>query len=44
MKKWDEQLAMGAKRWADQCRYGNDVCRDVGEYLLKCRMSKFKKL
>ncbi len=30
--KWDEELAMTAQRWADQCNFGHDVSRDVERF------------
>ena len=29
---WDEELAIIAQRWADQCMPGHDHRRNVGEY------------
>jgi len=26
---WDEELAMSAQRWADQCHFGHDRVRDL---------------
>ena len=28
---WDDELAMVAQRWADQCMPGHDRSRNVGE-------------
>lgn len=28
--EWDEELATVAERWAAQCIYSNDICRDLG--------------
>ncbi|KAJ8674847.1 hypothetical protein QAD02_010633 [Eretmocerus hayati] len=30
--QWDNELAMIAQRWADQCDYGHDTCRNVDRY------------
>ena len=30
---WDEELAIIAQRWADQCMPGHDHRRNVGKYL-----------
>ncbi|KAJ8674850.1 hypothetical protein QAD02_010636 [Eretmocerus hayati] len=30
--RWDNELASIAQRWADQCDYGHDTCRDVGRF------------
>ncbi|PNF13786.1 hypothetical protein B7P43_G12434 [Cryptotermes secundus] len=34
MKKisWDNELATVAQRWADQCSFGHDACRNVGRF------------
>lgn len=29
--EWNQELAHVAERWAAQCIYGNDVCRDLGK-------------
>ncbi|PSN30561.1 Venom allergen 5 [Blattella germanica] len=28
---WDNELATVAQRWAEQCSFGHDSCRNVGE-------------
>lgn len=28
--EWNHELAMVAERWAAQCIYANDICRDLG--------------
>ncbi|XP_008545885.1 venom allergen 3-like [Microplitis demolitor] len=30
--QWDYELAKIAQRWADQCRFGHDHCRDVDRF------------
>ena len=29
---WDDELAVVAQRWADQCQFGHDSVRDVGRF------------
>lgn len=29
---WDEELAVVAQRWADQCNFGHDQSRDVQRF------------
>ncbi|XP_008545751.1 venom allergen 5-like [Microplitis demolitor] len=30
--KWDKELAQVAQRWANQCKFGHDKCRDVERF------------
>ncbi|XP_014469499.1 PREDICTED: venom allergen 3-like [Dinoponera quadriceps] len=29
---WDNELAMVAQRWANQCKYGHDACRNIERF------------
>ncbi len=29
---WDEEVALGAQKWADQCQFGHDDERDVERF------------
>ncbi|PSN33539.1 hypothetical protein C0J52_22451, partial [Blattella germanica] len=37
--QWDNELAVIAQTWANQCHYGHDSCRNVGKYK---QISRFK--
>lgn len=32
MLEWDDELAATADRWAAQCIFGNDICRDLERF------------
>ncbi|KAJ8674849.1 hypothetical protein QAD02_010635 [Eretmocerus hayati] len=38
--QWDDELAMIAQRWADQCDYGHDTCRNVDRYQVGQNIAK----
>lgn len=33
--EWNDELMMVAERWAAQCIYANDICRDLGLFVKK---------
>ncbi|CAG2061572.1 unnamed protein product [Timema podura] len=33
-RTWDNELAQIAQRWADQCNFNHDKCRDVDGFLV----------
>ena len=40
VQEWDDELQTVAQRWADQCDYTHDSCRDVGEYVILFQVNK----